>query len=95
MYFDIQPKTKKEDLFGVDFALSSLLHHLSNPLTRMVVIKGLRRTGKTSLLNVAIQEYKSYAVKIDVRQSPYYDRQEFYLHLVQQIKKAVGESLLE
>jgi len=95
MYFDIQPKTKKEDLFGVDFALSTLLHHLSNPLTRMVVIKGLRRTGKTSLLNVAIQEYKSYAIKIDVRQSPYYDRQEFYLHLVQQIKKAVGESLLE
>ncbi len=95
MYFDLQPKSKKEDLFGVDFALSSILHHLSNPLTRMVVIKGLRRTGKTSLLNVAIQEYKSYAVKIDVRQSPYYDRPEFYLHVVQQIKKAVGESLFE
>ncbi|MEK6809005.1 MAG: hypothetical protein AABY14_04930, partial [Nanoarchaeota archaeon] len=63
MYFDIQPKNKKDDLFGVDFALHSLLHHFSNPLTRMVVIKGLRRTGKTSLLNVAIQEYKSYAVK--------------------------------
>ncbi len=95
MYFNIQPKNKKEDLFGVDFALNSLLRHLSNPLTRMVVIKGLRRTGKTSLLNVAIQEYKSYAVKIDVRQSPYYDRPEFYLHLVQQIKKAMGESLIE
>lgn len=95
MYFDIQPKTKKEDLFGVDFALSSLLHNLADPLTRMVIIKGLRRTGKTSLLNVAIQEYGPYAVKIDVRQSPYYDRREFYLHLVKQIRKVLGESLLE
>lgn len=95
MYFDIQPKLHREDLFGTEFALSSLIRHLKDPSTRLVVIKGLRRTGKTSLLNVALQEASLPAVKIDVRESPYYDRQEFHRYLVQKIKRAWGESLFE
>ena len=48
MYFDPQPKTKKADLFGVEFTLQQLVQHLQDRSTRMIIIKGLRRTGKTS-----------------------------------------------
>jgi len=94
MYFDIKPKTKREDLFGVDYALRSLIGYLSDNTTRMIVIKGLRRMGKTSLLNVALNESKVDSVKIDVRESPYYDKKEFLRFLVSKMKQKTGESLV-
>ncbi len=92
MYFDPQPKTKKEDLFGLNFTLQQLVQHLQDQSTRLVIIKGLRRTGKTSLLNVALQESKLQYVKIDVRDAPFYQRQEFFRFLVERIREQLGES---
>ncbi len=95
MYFDLAPKTKKEDLYGMDFALDSLVSYLKDSEVRMIIIKGLRRTGKTSLLNVALRESAHPHLKIDVRESPYYDKHEFEKYLVERIKEAVGESLIK
>lgn len=95
MYFDPQPKTKRADLFGVEFTLQQLVQHLHDPSTRMVVIKGLRRTGKTSLLNVALEESKCNYVKIDVRDGPFYHREEFFRFLIERIREKIGESFLE
>ncbi len=95
MYFDIQPKTEKEDLFGVDAGLQTFISHLQNPSTRMIVIKGLRRTGKTSLLNVALKESKVDYVKIDVREGPFYSRDEFMAFLIKKIRQKIGESYID
>ncbi len=95
MYFAPEPKTEKKDLFGVDYNLSVLLDYLTDASTRMVVIKGLRRVGKTSLLNVALQESAHLFVKIDVREAPYTEKQEFLRFLITKIKQTLGESLLE
>ncbi len=95
MYFDVLPKTKREDLFGADYALSSLTKYIADRTVRMIIIKGLRRTGKTSLLNVALSECKLDYVKIDVRESQYYDRSEFFKFLINKIKQKVGQSLIE
>ncbi len=95
MYFDLAPKAKKKDLYGMDFTVDSLVSYLKDPSVRMLIIKGLRRTGKTSLLNVALEESKCHFLKIDVRESPYDDRDEFEKYLIERIKEAVGESLIE
>lgn len=95
MYFDINPKTERKDLFGGDYALHNLKDYLQNNSTRLIIIKGLRRTGKTSLMNVALNEIKAGSVKIDVRKSPYFERKEFFPFLIEQIKQKVKPSFWE
>lgn len=95
MYFDPFPKTSRNDLFGRDYLLDSLAAYLRDEQVRLIVLKGLRRTGKTSVLNVALQEAPAPTVKIDVREAPYYDRREFFHYVIEQVKAAVGESLFQ
>ncbi len=95
MYFDIKPKTERKNLFGGEYALNNLNEYLLDNSTRLIIIKGLRRTGKTSLLNVALNELKSGFVKIDVRESPYFERKEFFPFLIEQIKQRMEPSFLE
>ena len=87
MYFSIEPKTKRSDLFGMNYQLDLLKKYLLDRDTRIIIIKGLRRTGKTSLLNVALNEVNIESVKIDVRDAPFYDRREFIIFLIKKIKE--------
>lgn len=87
MYFDLRPKTNMKDLFGVNFFLNLLINAIKDKKVRMMVIKGLRRTGKTSLLNVALKEAKVDYIKIDVREAPYYDKSEFFEFLIGKIEE--------
>ncbi len=95
MYFDTSPKTKRADLFGRNFLLDTLIGYTKDKSVRMIVLKGPRRTGKTSLLNVALTETKMMSIKIDVRETPYYDRKEFMIYLIEKIKDKVGESFFQ
>ncbi len=92
MYFTPEPKTEEKDLFGVDYALKTLVAGLTDKDTRLMVIKGLRRTGKTSLLNVALKKSGKSYVKIDVREGPYRERREFFAFLADKIKETLEES---
>ncbi len=95
MYFDTSPKTTRTDLFGRHFLLDTLIAYSKDTSVRMIVLKGLRRTGKTSLLNVALAEAKLLSLKIDVRETPYYGRKEFMTYLIEKIKDKIGESLFQ
>ena len=95
MYFDIKPKIERKDLFGGEYALNNLSEYLRDDSTRLIVIKGLRRTGKTSLLNVALNGLTTNFVKLDVRESPYFERKEFFPYLIEQIKRKIGSPFLE
>lgn len=90
MYFDISPKTRQEDLFGMDYQLELFRSYLLDNSVRMIVIRGLRRVGKTSLLNVGLKEAGVKFVKIDVRDSPFRDRREFMIFLIKRIKEKIG-----
>lgn len=90
MYFNITPKSNREDFFGQDYQVNLFKSYLQDDSVRLIVIKGLRRVGKTSLLNIGLQEAKVNFVKIDVRDTPFYDRQEFFLFLLQRIKEKCG-----
>lgn len=66
MLFDPRPKTRREDLYDFDEELDKFVKALDEP---MVLISGLRRTGKTSLiltgLNVA--NYTLYIPRFEGR----------------------------
>jgi AAA+ ATPase superfamily predicted ATPase len=69
VYFDPRPKTKREDLFDREEELkqfSSALGYAS-----LMVVAGLRRTGKTSLVNVALAECGCPYAILDLRGLPY------------------------
>jgi hypothetical protein len=51
MLFDLEPKSSREDLFDFEAELNSVINGIKNE--KITVIKGLRRTGKTSLMKVS------------------------------------------
>lgn len=66
MLFDLQPKTRKEDLYDRERELEAFNEALKLG-ERLVLILGIRRLGKSSLLNVALSESNYPYAKIDVR----------------------------
>jgi len=65
MYFDPNPKEKLSDLFDYKRELEELLSAADGE--KVVFIKGLRRTGKTSLMKVAMNEIKHPSAYMDAR----------------------------
>ncbi|WP_338602429.1 ATP-binding protein [Sulfolobus tengchongensis] len=64
MLFDERPKMKREELFDREKELNELLSNLHRPL---ILLTGVRRIGKTSLLLVALNESKIPYILIDAR----------------------------
>ncbi len=89
MYFEIFPKNFKKDLFNSDVNLNNLLNLINDTSVRLIVIKGLRRTGKTSLLNVAIKESDQIHIKIDVRNHPFFNYNDFLNVFMKLLKNTI------
>ena len=67
MLFDPRPKEKREELFDREKELSELMHSLVNyPIT---VLLGIRRTGKSSIIRVSLNESDVVGIYIDVRRA--------------------------
>jgi AAA+ ATPase superfamily predicted ATPase len=66
MLFDPEPKKKKKDFYNREAELRELLESIEKE--KFVVIQGIRRLGKSSLLNVALAESKRPFVKLDLRE---------------------------
>lgn len=58
MYFDLEPKSKREDLYNFDEQLERLLNLLRGRRARapLITVTGLRRMGKSSLVRTALDE---------------------------------------
>jgi len=69
LYFDPRPKTRREDLFNRDEELRLLSEALN--YASIIAITGLRRTGKTSFMNVALVESDCPYISLDLRGLPY------------------------
>jgi AAA+ ATPase superfamily predicted ATPase len=67
MYFDLAPKTKKEDLYGFEGELTELNEKVD--AARIILILSPRRTGKTSLLTTFLNEGKRPYVFMDMRKT--------------------------
>ncbi|MBI5046167.1 ATP-binding protein [Candidatus Micrarchaeota archaeon] len=66
MYFDTEPKMSKGDFFNYENEYGELIKAL-NRKDRTIFIVGVRRVGKTSLLNIVYNESKSLKIWIDGR----------------------------
>lgn len=64
MLFNPRPKSKRDELFGRNRELDVLHRNVDTPIT---IITGVRRIGKTSLLNVFLNEVDIPSVIIDLR----------------------------
>lgn len=67
LLFDPSVKTRPEDFYNYNRELETLLKGIKDPLTRMIVIKGIRRIGKSSLLRVALELTSKPYILFDVR----------------------------
>ncbi len=52
MLFNLEPKDRREDLYDFDRELRVLERALL--MSKLVVVKGIKRTGKTSLMKTAL-----------------------------------------
>lgn len=66
MYFDVEPKSRREDLFDFEEEYLTLKNSILRG-KRIIVIKGIRRTGKTSLMKVVYNEIDVPKVFLDGR----------------------------
>ncbi|HON28364.1 MAG TPA: ATP-binding protein [Mesotoga infera] len=65
MFFSISPKTKRSELFDREREMNELKRATDND--RLIVLDGLRRTGKTSLLKVFLNDTENFKAFIDCR----------------------------
>ena len=65
MYFDPLPKRNRKDLYNRGEELSDFARALE--YSSLIVVTGLRRTGKTSFMNVALSESDSPSIVLDMR----------------------------
>ncbi|MFH1094678.1 MAG: ATP-binding protein [Candidatus Micrarchaeota archaeon] len=66
MYFEIEPKSKKADFFNHDYEYEQLKKALERK-EKIIAVVGVRRVGKTSLLNVVYHETKTLKLWLDGR----------------------------
>jgi hypothetical protein len=97
MFFSLKPKESIEEFFNYREELQFFLNFLKDKEKRMLVIKGLRRTGKSSLLKVGLREAKVKFVLIDTRELTALSRKSFEKRLLEELKslKGIPASLLE
>ncbi|WP_297068348.1 ATP-binding protein [Thermococcus sp.] len=66
MLFNPKPKKRREELYDRGEELSTIEHSIEKGVP-LIVLLGIRRLGKSSLLNVALSETPVKSVKIDAR----------------------------
>lgn len=66
MYFITEPKSKKEDFFNYSYEYEAVKKALERK-EKIIAVLGVRRVGKTSLLNIIYNETKNLKVWIDGR----------------------------
>ena len=87
MLFDPRPKDNLKDLFDRESEISLLKSSLDSPL---IVIIGLRRTGKTSLIKSVLNETKSTYIFLDMRR---FENKDYivYKDFVKSLERGINE----
>ncbi len=97
MLFDLKPKEEIRDFFNYKEELDYFVRYLTDKSTRMIIIRGLRRTGKSSLLRVGLRKSKLKFVLVDVRELTSLSRRSFESKLLEELRsiKELPDSLME
>jgi len=92
LLFNLNPKTRREDLYDRENELEEIFKALDLK-ERFIVIYGIRRVGKTSLLRVALREAKIPHAIIDVRKVYFEHRGVSRVHLYREIASYFTKNL--
>ncbi len=90
MYFDVNPKERREDLYDREEELKSISEAL-NLGERLIVVYGIRRIGKTSVIRVSLRDLPH--VLLDVRQLYFSENNVTMLLLVKYILEGFRERM--
>ena len=66
MLFDTRPKNRQSDMYGVDKEIGDLYKYIESK-TPGIIIKGIRRAGKTSILQTVLNEGGKLYISVDMR----------------------------
>jgi len=94
LYFSLEVKKRREDFYNMEEELETLKREILDPKTRMIVIKGVRRTGKSSLMRVALNELKTPHIFIDLRLSGPLTPEAIYEYFSMELSKFLEDGLL-
>ena len=93
MYFSVEEKRRREDLFNREKELKEILDAINRD-DRLIIIKGIRRIGKSSVMNVALEVSGLPYIKIDVRslyaETGFITREVLYRVLELELNRLVG-----
>ncbi len=87
MLLDLEPKNKREDLYDFEKELEMVKRGIET--SKMVVVSGLRRTGKTSLIKVALEQSNVPYLYLD----PRFSINSNYRDFVELLKKGLEDFL--
>ena len=87
MLFSPEPKTRRQDYFDYEEELARFTGWLKDDLTKLVIIRGLRRTGKTSFVNVGLADSGQKYIRLDARSLTGLSRVEFEKRLLEAFKE--------
>ncbi len=87
MYFSLGVKSRREDFYDMEAELDMLKSELLSPISRMVVVKGIRRTGKSSLVRVALSELGLPHLLVDLRVGGYVSPEDAYSQLAEEMSR--------
>lgn len=87
MYFSLGVKSRREDFYDMEDELFRLESELRSPISRMVVVKGIRRTGKSSLMRVALSELDLPHILIDLRLGGSFSPDDIYSYFSEELRK--------
>lgn len=91
MYFQLGVKSSRSDFFNFESELDALNRELKSRETRMIVIRGVRRTGKSSLLRVGLEESKLPCLLLDARALGPFSPDQIYDIMAGSISELVGK----
>ncbi|OIP14137.1 MAG: hypothetical protein AUJ99_00040 [Caldisericum sp. CG2_30_36_11] len=100
MYFSLEPKIRREDLYDREKELKELRKALEGG--RIVLLTGIRRIGKTSLLRVFLEENKEHGtpfIFVDcrsfIKKGNMINKNEFNTYILNELKKTFKESTIK
>lgn len=95
MYFSLEPKSRMKDLYDRKKELRNLENAIESG--KIVLLTGIRRIGKTSLLNVFLNERKKSGThyifadcRTFLRRGNFFDKKAFNEHIVSRIQDTFG-----
>lgn len=97
MLFDVAPKETEKDFFNYEKELNSFVNTIKDERSKIVIIKGLRRTGKSSLLRVGLKLSAKPYILIDPRELTAISRKAFEAKFIDKLyaKKFLHEKILD